>query len=166
VPIVQKGSAFVPELLFQVAKRAFLGVRYRGVRVETALNGSPPALIEPLLGQTITVTSSGVGPVAVFDTRDNEMNPASGVLIAFRGNFAEEALGSDFNYRTFTLAANYYRRAGPGVLALRGYACGVPTCAATRPGDTATARCSRCRGNTAFRSAAASARSLSPGAVK
>src|SRR5512145_423776 len=53
------------------------------------------------------------------------MNPASGLLISFRGNFAEEALGSDFNYRTFTLAGNYYRRAGPGVLALRGYACGV-----------------------------------------
>ena len=28
-------------------------------------------------------------------------------------------------YQTYTLAANYYRRAGPGVLALRGYACGV-----------------------------------------
>jgi hypothetical protein len=125
VPIVQKGGAFVPELLFQVLKRAFLGVRYRGVRVETAPDGEPPALLEPLLNQSITVTSSGIGPVAVFDTRDNEMNPASGVLIDFRGNFADESVGSDFNYRTFTLAANYYRRAGPGILALRGFFCGV-----------------------------------------
>ena len=125
VPIVQKGAAFVPELLVQVAKRAFLGVRYRGVRVETAPDGEPPAQIAPLFNQSITITSSGFGPVAVFDTRDNEMNPASGVLIDFRANFADEAFGSDFDYRTFTLEANYYRRLGPGVLALRGYACGV-----------------------------------------
>jgi outer membrane protein assembly factor BamA len=125
VPIVQKGFAFVPELLFQVAKSAFLGVRYRGVRVETALDGAPPVLLEPLRDQSIHITSSGVGPVAVLDTRNNDMNPASGVLIDLRANFANEAVGSDFDYRTFTLAANYYRRAGPGVLALRGYACGV-----------------------------------------
>jgi hypothetical protein len=125
VPIVQKAFALVPELLFQVFKGAFLGARYRGVRVETAPNGAPPALLEPLLGQSITITSSGVGPVAVFDTRDNEMNPASGVLFDFRANFADEALGGDFNYRTFTLEGNYYHRVGPGVLALRAYACGV-----------------------------------------
>jgi hypothetical protein len=123
VPIVQKGYAFVPELLYQVAKSTFLGARLRAVRVETALDGSPPAIVEPLTGQSILVTSTGVGPVAVFDTRDNEMNPASGVLIDFRGNFAEQNLGSDLNYQTFSLAGNYYRRAGPGVLALRGYAC-------------------------------------------
>jgi hypothetical protein len=125
VPIVQKGFALVPELLFQVAKNAFLGARYRGVRVETALDGTPPALLEPLRDQSITITSSGIGPVAVFDTRDNDMNPASGVLLGLRANFANEAVGSDFDYQTFTLTANYYRRAGPGVLALRGYACGA-----------------------------------------
>lgn len=123
VPIVQKGYAFVPELLFQVAKSTFLGARLRVARVETALDGSPDALVEPLTGQSILVMSSGVGPVAVFDTRDNEMNPSSGVLIDFRGNFAEQNLGSDLAYHTFTLAANYYRRTGPGVLALRGFAC-------------------------------------------
>ena len=48
VPIVQKGYAFVPELLYQVAKSTFLGARLRAVRVETALDGSPPAIVEPL----------------------------------------------------------------------------------------------------------------------
>jgi hypothetical protein len=46
VPIVQKGYAFVPELLFQVARNSFLGARLRAVRVETALDGSPPAIVE------------------------------------------------------------------------------------------------------------------------
>lgn len=125
VPIVQKGYAFVPEVLTQVARSTFLGARLRVVRVETALDGSPAAILEPLTGQSIFVSSTGLGPVAVFDTRDNEMNPASGVLVDFRGNFAERSFGSDVGYRTFSAAGNYYRRTGPGVLALRGYACGV-----------------------------------------
>jgi hypothetical protein len=126
VPIEQKATAFVPELLFQVRSHAFLGVRYRGVRVETSLDASevPPALA-PFLDLTGTIVSSGIGPVAVLDTRDNDMNPASGWLADFRGNFAEHSIGSDSSYRSFTLGVNHYRRLGPGVLALRGYACGA-----------------------------------------
>ena len=45
VPIVQKGYAFLPELLYQVAKSTFVGARLRAVRVETALDGSPPAIV-------------------------------------------------------------------------------------------------------------------------
>ncbi len=126
VPIQQKATAFVPELLFQLGGRTFLGVRYRGVSVETSLDTAdvPPAL-ESVRNLTGTVTSSGLGPVAVFDTRDNEMNPASGWLADFRGNFAEHSFGSDSSYRSFTLALNHYRRLGPGVLALRAFGCGA-----------------------------------------
>ena len=74
---------------------------------------------------TGTIASSGIGPVAVFDTRDNEMSPASGWLADFRGNFAEQSFGSDTSYRTFTLGVNHYRRVGSGVLALRAFACGA-----------------------------------------
>jgi hypothetical protein len=126
VPIEQKATAFVPELLFHVGGRAFLGLRYRLVRVETSLDSSdvPPSL-QPIGGLTTTITSSGIGPVAVFDTRDNEMNPASGWLADFRGNFAEQSFGSDASYQTFTLGANHYARLGPGVLALRAFICGA-----------------------------------------
>ena len=126
VPIEQKATAFVPELLFELRKQLFLGVRYRGIKVETSLDTKdvPPALA-PILDLTGTIASSGVGPVVVLDTRDNDMNPASGWLAEFRGNFAEHSFGSDSTYRSFTLSANHYRRLGPGVLALRGYACGA-----------------------------------------
>lgn len=124
VPIVQKGFAFVPELLFAIGKGAFLGVRYRGVRVETSLDtSSAPPQFQSLPGLSLTVTSSGLGPVAVFDTRDNDMSPSSGILAEIRGNYAGHSLGSDFDYYTYSVAANYYHRAGPGVLALRVYAC-------------------------------------------
>ena len=41
VPILQKGFAFAPELLFKTARGMFFGLRYRGMRVETALDGDP-----------------------------------------------------------------------------------------------------------------------------
>jgi outer membrane protein assembly factor BamA len=125
VPIVQKGFAFAPELLLQVARRTFLGVRYRAVRVETAAeDGSilPPAIAAALPG-SITITSSGFGPRATLDTRDNDMNPSAGALLELRANFADEALGSDFDYQTYEVSGNLYRRAGPGVVALRATAC-------------------------------------------
>jgi hypothetical protein len=126
VPIVQKALAFAPELLLQVAKRTFLGLRYRGVRVETALeSGTLPPAIAEVLPNSITIVSSGFGPRATFDTRDHDMNPSSGVLVDLRANFADSAFGSDFDYQMYEAGANYYRRAGAGVLALRGYACNV-----------------------------------------
>lgn len=124
VPIQQKGAAFVPELVFRIAGRGFLGLRYRGIRVDTALDTTePPPEFASLRGLTLTVDSSGLGPVAVYDSRDNEMNPSSGIFASFRGNYARRDLGSDVDYETFTLAANLYRRLGHGVLAVRGYAC-------------------------------------------
>ena len=124
VPIAQKALAFAPELLFQVAPRAFVGLRYRGIRVETVIDAaSAPAEIEALLGRSVTVASSGFGPRATLDTRDNDMSPSAGVLVDFRANFAEEDFGSDFSYQTYDLGGNYYRRTGPGVLALRGFLC-------------------------------------------
>jgi outer membrane protein assembly factor BamA len=45
------------------------------------------------------------------------------MLADFRANFADEAFGSDFDYQTYELSGNTYRRAGRGVLALRAFAC-------------------------------------------
>lgn len=126
VPILQKAVVFAPELLFQTARGVFLGLRYRGVSVETALDTqSAPPEIAALVGRSTTITSSGLGPKATLDTRDHDMSPSSGTLVELRANFAEEAFGSEFTYQTYDLGANYYRRAGPGVLALRGFLCKV-----------------------------------------
>src|SRR5688572_20385186 len=77
VPVVQKATAFAPELLLQVAKRTFVGLRYRGVRVETALeSGSLPPSIAAVLPNSITINSSGLGPRATLDTRDHDMSPS------------------------------------------------------------------------------------------
>src|SRR5688500_2474598 len=100
VPIIQKGWVFAPELLFHVGARTFVGLRYRGLRVETA-----PEDAQGILPDSVTTTSSGFGPRLTLDTRDNDMSPASGVLIDLRANFAEANFGSDFNYQTYELSA-------------------------------------------------------------
>ncbi len=124
VPIVQKGYVLAPELLFETSRRLFLGLRYRGLRMETALDDpAPPPQIAALLGRSLIVVASGLGPRAVLDTRDNEMNPSAGFLVDLRANFNRKDLGSDLEYETYELGANHYRRLGRGVLALRGYAC-------------------------------------------
>ena len=124
VPIRQAGSAFVPELLLNMGKGAFLGLRYRAIRVDTSLDSdSVPPQLAAIDQLSATIDSSGLGPVAVLDSRDNEMNPSRGVFAELRGNYARKSLGSDFDYETYTLAANHYRPLGKGVLALRGYAC-------------------------------------------
>ena len=126
IPIVQKGLAFAPELLFHLGARTYVGLRYRGIRVETAPEGSTgllPPSVAAVLPRSVTIVSSGFGPKATLDTRDHEMSPSSGVLVDFRTNFADQAFGSDFDYQGYDIGANYYRRAGPGVIALRGYAC-------------------------------------------
>ena len=48
VPIEQKATAFVPELLFELRKRFFLGVRYRGIKVDhfNAETRNDPAFAE------------------------------------------------------------------------------------------------------------------------
>jgi hypothetical protein len=126
VPIQQKAFAFAPELLYQLGNGAFVGLRYRGVRVDTSLDTAevPPPLTG-LVQATGSITSSGFGPVALLDTRDNDMSPSRGWLAAFRANFAHSSFASDDQYKTFSAEANHYRSVGPGVLALRGYACGV-----------------------------------------
>ena len=125
VPIEQKAFAFAPELVFKVAPGLFLGARYRGVRVDTSLDTADVPGLGPIRDIPSSIASSGFGPVALLDTRDNEMSPASGWLADFRANFAEHNFGSDGSYRTFSASANRYLRLGPGVLALRAYACGA-----------------------------------------
>ncbi|HEU5178447.1 MAG TPA: BamA/TamA family outer membrane protein [Burkholderiales bacterium] len=126
VPIVQKGFLFAPEMLFHLGARAYLGVRYRGMRVETAVDGSTgslPPQVAAVLPGSITITSSGIGPNFTFDSRDHDMNPSSGILANLRANFANESVGSDLDYQAYEASGNYYRRLAKGVLGLRAYAC-------------------------------------------
>src|SRR6478736_8569306 len=56
VPIEQRAAVFVPEFLFHVSSRAFVGVRYRGIRVDTSLDSTDaPAELGPVQNFTGTI---------------------------------------------------------------------------------------------------------------
>jgi len=124
VPAVQRGVAFVPEVVARALGRLYLGVRYRAITVTNHAEQVPAAALQPFFAGQSDQTSSGIGAVATYDTRNHDMIPSAGWLVEFKSNLADGALGSDSNYGSYTLTANYYLRAGPaGVVALRGFAC-------------------------------------------
>lgn len=71
------------------------------------------------------VVSSGVGPVAEYDSRNDTFSPSSGSYARVQANFAERALlTSNHSYRTVDGSCNGYSETGEnGVLAYRFSAC-------------------------------------------
>jgi outer membrane protein assembly factor BamA len=125
IPLNQKGAFLVLKALGEVAPGMYLGAQYRWLKIESTFDpgalGTTGIALPPLSGEAIL---SGLGLLAEYDTRDNELNPRQGAYLSLSSNFSSTALGSDFDYRTAYLAYNRYMPAGPsGVLALRASAC-------------------------------------------
>lgn len=124
IPIEQRGAFVMAEGLGQVANATFVGLRYRLLVLDTMLGGQEI----PSLGITIPATqlqsrSAMLGPVAQYDTRDNELNPRRGVYANLEAGFARKAWGSDSDYQKFNVVYNQYLPLGKGVLASRASAC-------------------------------------------
>jgi len=124
IPIEQRGAFVMAEGLGQVANATFIGLRYRLFVIDTSLGGQEI----PSLGITIPAVqlqsrSAMLGPVAQYDTRDNELNPRRGVYASLETGFARAAWGSESDYQKFNVAFNQYLPLGKGVLAFRASAC-------------------------------------------
>jgi hypothetical protein len=127
VPILQKGFVFAPELLFQVAKRTFVGLRYRGLREETAVEGDPGEL--PSAGRSGPSQfhhrcQLGNRPSGYFDTRDHDMSPSRACWWTC-APLRCRTLGSDLDYQTGATATRRWSRRGPST-ALRPLAAETP----------------------------------------
>ena len=67
-------------------------------------------------------TTTGVGPVISYDTRDNINYPSSGTLIELKGFYKPEAFGNEVDYGVGDIAANHYIGLSEShILALRLY---------------------------------------------
>jgi outer membrane protein assembly factor BamA len=124
IPIGQSGAFVMAEGLGQVANATFIGLRYRLLTIDTKLGGQEI----PSLGITIPTVqlhsrSAMLGPVAQYDTRDNELNPRRGVYVNLEAGFARGAWGGESDYQKFNVAYNQYLPLAKGVLALRASAC-------------------------------------------
>jgi outer membrane protein assembly factor BamA len=123
IPLHQHGYTLIPEISVRVLGNFYLGTRLRYFKVSTEL-GALSEFVEAPDGDTLDVTSSGLGLLASYDTRDREFSPRHGVLVDFRSNVAREEIGSDFNYENLELSINGYVDAWRGdVLAMRAHVC-------------------------------------------
>lgn len=67
-------------------------------------------------------TTTGIGPVISYDTRDNVNYPSSGTLVEVKGYYKPEAWGNETDYAVADLAVNHYiGLTETHVLALRAY---------------------------------------------
>lgn len=109
IPIDQQGAGLLAEALFRVRPHTYVGVRYRGIAVKTTLDLSEIPFPDLQLPQfELESASSALGLSAEYDTRDSQFGPRKGSYATAQYLVAAEALGSDFDYNRFELAANTY----------------------------------------------------------
>lgn len=120
----ERGYGLLVDALARVAPHTYLGLRYRGLRVDTSINDLQLPFPDLDLPQfELESTTSALGLAAEYDTRDNQFAPTQGLL--FNGNviYAADAFGSDFDYPRTELAFNGYQPIGETTLAWRGSLC-------------------------------------------
>ena len=108
LPLEQSGQVFLAEVSRRVAWKVFVGVRLwtGSSTVTTRPSTGDVAPVPPDLGLTTTLRSLGV--IVNRDTRPNRFYPTAGTLVAFRGSFFAEALGSKYSYQSYELTFNKY----------------------------------------------------------
>mgnify|MGYP006284070461 FL=1 len=121
IPLRQDVDFAVVHALYRVAPSLFLGVRASGSQSDTAIDlppGLPPGTLSEDLDLDIGLVT--LGPMLVYDTRDNRFYPRSGWLIEGRADIARTGLGSDVDYESHNWAFNRYETlTEQGTLALR-----------------------------------------------
>jgi hypothetical protein len=124
IDIAQKGPYLGPRFLRRIGDGLYLGLQYRLMTVTTTFPDLPEWIPGDILRDGIKITSSGLGPVLEYDSRDNQFNPFSGSYLEVTSNFAREALGSDRDYEQYDARFNLYTVLGnDAILAWRATAC-------------------------------------------
>jgi outer membrane protein assembly factor BamA len=121
---------FYETVYLGVARKTLVGVGYHLdhhfdiVDLDAALRPTP--FLEYNGGRTVTsTTSSGFSLNALYDTRDNPINPSGGTLVTARFAISPTWLGSDDSWQSLQGEVRVYpilSRRGRQVLALRGSA--------------------------------------------
>jgi len=129
VSIEQSGVGIIPELLVRVWPHTYLGLGYRYLTAKTGIDAQAESSIvgTTIPGSQLDLTTSSLGPVVEYDSRDDRFWPTTGTFARVIAAFSNRAvLGSGSNYRTFTAAYNGYVPIGEKqVLAYRASVCGA-----------------------------------------
>jgi hypothetical protein len=111
----------------EVTENLFVGAKFAYLDVTTSIHREEPLFPEAEIPRAeFDAQLSMIGPVLSYDLRDNTLNTQNGLLLSASLMFADDAIGSDFDYDKLVAAANVYRQVRPGtVLAGRASLCRV-----------------------------------------
>lgn len=98
--------------LWEVTQSVFLGAQYVLLLNDSVPREEAGSVVVPPPEDELDSTMSAIGPVAVYDTRDNHDQPRDGVYLSASWLFGSDALGDSFKHNTFTLQANAYHPLG------------------------------------------------------
>ena len=103
-----EATAFLPRLLFHLPfKHSFLGPRYIYVRVDNTFDLS--SLLPNLPEITVPTDTAGLGLVAVYDSRNNNLWPSDGTWLELTATDYGDHFGGDFEYDKLILKwAQYF----------------------------------------------------------
>lgn len=113
----------------RVAPNFYLGLRalYLDLKVRLRRDQQLPPEIE-LPARDLESRLVQMGPVAVYDSRDNSLYPHDGVYAQASLLMGLTGLGSDFDNERFTAYANVYKSLSPGTV----FAARISTCAVSK----------------------------------
>lgn len=130
VPVNQKGWGAGVKALRRLKGNWYAGLSYVYVRLESTFDLSdtaPGFPVELPPEAELDSAVAGLGLLAEYDTRDNQFNSYKGGLFEFSWSFANEALGSDFDFESVKAAYDLYRGVGKDkVIAARFMGCAAP----------------------------------------
>lgn len=136
VDVNEKGWAAGVKGLRRIAGRWYGGLSYGFVPLTTSFEvetEEPEAADDPPLVGLGESTIAAVGLIGERDSRDNQFAAYQGSYLQLAWSFADEAVGSDFDYQSIKANYNLYRRikqdSDKMIIAGRVSAC-------TTPGDT------------------------------
>lgn len=111
----------------EVSDNLFVGAKALYLDVATSIHRDEPLFPDAEIPRPeFDAQLAQVGPTISYDLRDNSLNTQNGLLLSASLMFADDAIGSDFDYDKLVAAANIYRQLRPGtVVAGRASLCRV-----------------------------------------
>src|SRR6478735_3111757 len=95
--------------VWKLTGSAYLGLQYTLLVNDAVADTASAPDVEVPPEDELDSTMSAIGPVAVYDTRDNHDQPSSGIYVAAAWMLGLEALGDSFSHDMLTVQANAYR---------------------------------------------------------
>ena len=127
VVLNENGYALMLQGQKEVSENLFIGAKALYLDLTTSIHRDEPLFPDSEIPRPqFDAQLAQVGPILSYDLRDSSLNTQNGMLVSASLMFADDAIGSDFNYDKLLAAVNVYRQIRPGtVVAGRASMCRV-----------------------------------------